>query len=214
MTSFAVGGNANAVHVPQDATTSDLRTAVLKVALEAPEKSPRTCPPRACTSAAQVGVALSDAMELAAIYRTQVEILRLARQTTDPREIELKLRQLKVGAEGQVERAGRLVGFLDETQARLAHAEAIQDWDDLRGEEPTGTEIAYRIRQCLDDIGNKSADDTDVADARDDLAVWFANYDFDVLLGKTIADVLGKKRIASLKAEREMWQRARVVASA
>ncbi len=202
------------LHERDSTSASALRTAVLKAVDEPSDKPLRTCPPKACTSAAQVGVAFGDAMDLRAIYQTQVEILRLARQTTDPQEIEQKLRQLKVTAEGMLERADRLAGFLDQVAERLRHAEAIQDWDDLKGEEPTGTEIAKRIRQCLDDIADSSADDTDVADARGDLAVWFREYDWETLTGKTVRDIIGKKRADALQAERELWLRAREVASA
>lgn len=205
---------SDGLHVPQGTSSSALRTAVLSVAAPAVEKPPRTCPPKACTSAAQVGVAFSDAMDLRAIYQTQCEILRLTATTQDPRELAQKLRQLKVGAEGQLERADRLAGFLDDVAAKLRHAEDIQNWDDLRGQEPTGTDIAKRIRQCLDDIADTSADDTDVADARDDLAVWFREHDEDTLLGKTVRDIIGKKRLDALRAERERWQLAREVASA
>lgn len=180
------------------------------------DKPSRTAPPKACTSAESVGVLLGIALDLRAGYgqkaRLITETFSLMGSDTSPdaetmSTVRSNLRQLARIAKAEAAGAEVLTGDLDQCQQSLARAERIRDWDDLAGEELTGEAIGAALKDCLDDIRNPLKVGVAIVDARGDLATWFARYDRERLFGKTIAYILGVKRMDTMQREYERWLR-------
>lgn len=197
------------LHAVQDGTPASCTSAISQVSVAT---GSRTCPPKACTSADDVEGMLELVEDLRAINDVRKMVLVEIAAAADLPGVKAGLRKLKLlddtGNDDLYALAGRIEGVL----GRLRHAEAIHNWDDLAGQEPTGTAIAVAIRDCLDAIRDPAASAVAIADARGDLATWFDRYDVDVLFGKTIADRLRKNRLARLTDERERWLQARTKA--
>jgi hypothetical protein len=168
---------------------------------EKPTK-PRTAPPAACTTAAQVrDRALAPVMDCHALQQYQADEFETIRGLTHDPLVRDALDRLDILAVDHRRKMEDTAEFLDLCAASLERAEAERDWDGLTSQELSGRQIAEGLNSCLDPL----ISDADDREARRALRSWFERYERDEFRAGRIAYHVGIRRQPILDREYAQW---------